>query len=293
MSVRIVTDSTGDLPLSYIREHNLTVLPFPVIIDGQEYLVGPDPETPGNISKEEFYRRIGAGELASTAQIPIEAYEETFREILSAGDDVLYLCLSSGLTGTMNSARLAADAIGDAYPDRSVRLVDTLAASLGEGMLVDLVVQKQAEGPATLDELADYAQQSIQRVKHWFTVNDLHYLARGGRLSGSAAFVGSLLNVKPVMDVSVDGKLKPREKVQGRKRALKAIADKYVEAGACSGPVDIAHAGCEEDALYLKKLMEERGATVRWIETLTPVIVSHTGLGVIALFFLSDGPRNP
>lgn len=293
MSVRIVTDSTCDLPISYIREHNISVLPFPVHMGGQEYIVGPAKGAPGVITIDEFYGRIAAGETATTAQIPIATYEQAFREILAAGDDILYLCLSSGLTGTLNSARLAIETIGNDYPGRRVRLVDTLSASLGEGMAVDLAVQKREQGCVSPDELADYVEANKQRIKHWFTVDDLHYLARGGRLSGSAAFVGSLLSVKPIMDVSEVGKLVPREKVQGRKRALKAIAEKYSLSENCSKRAHIAHSGCEEDALYLKKLMEERGVQVDWIESLTPVIVSHAGLGVIALFFLCDTPRNP
>jgi len=134
----------------------------------------------------------------------------------------------------------------------------------------------------------------VQKMKHWFTVNDLHYLAKGGRLSGSAAFVGTLLSVKPVMDVSVEGKLVPREKLQGRKKALKGIADKYLKSSAAaSGILHIAHAGCEEDALFVKRYVEEHGGRVGMIEQITPVIVAHTGLGVIALFYMDDEPRNP
>ncbi len=291
MATRIVTDSTGDLPLGYIQKHDLKVLPFPVHIDGQEYLVGPDEGQKGNISKEDFYALIAAGKTATTAQIPLDMYLGAFEEALQSGDDVLYLCFSGGLTGTMNSARLAAQELAEKYPQRKICLVDTLGASLGEGMVVMETVAKLENEGGTADELADFAQRTAQRVKHWFTVNDLHYLARGGRLSGSAAFVGTLLNVKPVLDISAEGKLVPREKTQGRKKALKAIADKYFAMHG-AGEAHIAHAGCPEDAEFVRKYLEGKGVQTGLVEQVTPVIVAHTGLGVLAVFFMSDDERN-
>jgi len=294
MGVRIVTDSTADLPLSYIKEHNVTVLSFPVNIGGKEYLVGPDESEAGNIGAEEFYGLIAAGERATTAQIPLDTYVQVFRSTLEQGDDVLYLCFSSGLTGTMNSARLAAQELGEEFPQRKILFVDTLCASLGEGLIVMKTVEKMENEGCAAQELADYAQSITQKMKHWFTVNDLHYLAKGGRLSGSAAFVGTLLSVKPVMDVSVEGKLVPREKIQGRKKALKVIADKYLAHGDPQNqPLCITYAGCEEDVQFLRHYVEEKGGSVSLINQITPVIVSHTGLGVIAVFFFSDEPRNP
>lgn len=293
MSVRIVTDSTGDLPLSYIKEHNLTVFPFPVNIGGKEYIISADETAAGNISKDDFYQLIAAGERATTAQIPLETYLNTFRSILSAGDDAVYLGFSSGLSGTLNTARLAIEELKEEFPNNKIIVVDTLAASLGEALLVIKAVEKLESENCTADELAAYIEGQVQRLKHWFTVNDLHYLAKGGRLSGSAAFVGTLLSVKPVMDVSVEGKLVPREKVQGRKKALRAIADKYLAQGdPANQPLYITHAGCEEDALFVKRYVEEKGGSVAMIEQITPIIVAHTGLGIIAIFYLSDEPRN-
>ncbi|MDO4740103.1 MAG: DegV family protein [Eubacteriales bacterium] len=294
MSVRIVTDSTGDLPLSYIKEHGLTVLSFPVTIGGKEYLVGPDENAPGCIATEEFYGLIAQGERATTAQIPLETYLKTFRSALEQGEDVLYLCFSSGLTGTMNSARLAAQELAERFPEGKVLFVDTKCASLGEGLIVQKTLEKMESEGGTVEELAAYAEGLVQKMKLWFTVNDLHYLAKGGRLSGSAAFVGSLLSVKPVMDMSAEGKLVPREKIQGRKKALKVIADKYLAQGdPAKQPLYIAYAGCEEDALFIKRYVEEKGGRVGMMTQVTPVIVSHTGLGVIAVCYFSDEPRNP
>ncbi len=296
MATRIITDSTGDLPLSYAQQHDLLVLPFPVSIGGQEYLVGPDPATPNNIDVAEFYRRIAEGERATTSQVSLETYIEVFKAQLDKGDDVLYLAFSSGLSGTINSARLAAEELAPNYPDRRIRVVDTLSASVGEGMVVTETVRKFESGMTDVDELAAYTESIRQKVHHWFTINDLHYLARGGRLSGSAAFAGSLLNIKPILDVSVEGKLVPREKVQGRKKSIKALADKFF--ALCTDvrntPVYIGHSGALEDAQALVKLIEEKsGRKVDLVEMITPVITSHTGIGTVALFFMTDTPRNP
>ena len=293
MAVRIVTDACGDLPLSYIQEHDLTVFSFPVTIGGREYIIGPDTSDPRSITKDDFYKLIAAGERATTAQIPLETYLDTFRSILSAGDDAVYLCFSSGLSGTLNTARLACEELRDEFPNNRIHIVDTLAASLGEGVLVIDAVQKLECDGCTAEQLAEYISAKVQKLKHWFTVNDLHYLAKGGRLSGSAAFVGTLLSVKPVMDVSAEGKLVPREKVQGRKKALRAIADKYLAQGdPANQSLYITHAGCEEDALFVKRYVEEKGGSVAMIEQITPIIVAHTGLGIIAIFYYSDEPRN-
>jgi len=293
MAVRIVTDACGDLPLSYIQEHDLTVFSFPVTIGGREYIIGPDASDPRSITKDEFYKLIDAGERATTAQIPLDDYLNTFRDIYAKGDDIVYISFSGGLTGTLNTARIAREELAEEFPDRKMYIVDTLAASLGEGLLVMKAVEKLENENCAADELAAYTESLVQKMKHWFTVNDLHYLAKGGRLSGSAAFVGTLLSVKPVMDVSAEGKLVPREKVQGRKKALRAIADKYLAHGdPVNQPLHITHAGCEEDALFVKRYVEEKGGSVAMIEQITPIIVAHTGLGVVAIFYYSDEPRN-
>jgi len=296
MALRIITDSTGDLPFSYAQEHDLTILPFPVSIGGREYLVGPDPSTPNNIDVAEFYRRIAEGERGTTSQVSLETYLDVFRKELEQGNDVLYLAFGSGLSGTVNSARLAAEELAPAYPERKVRVVDTLSASVGEGMVVTQTVKQFESGTTDIDALAAYAESIRQKVHHWFTINDLHYLAKGGRLSGSAAFAGSLLNIKPILDVSVEGKLVPREKVQGRKKSIKALADKFFTL--CTDirntPVYVGHSGCAEDAQILVKLIEEKsGRRVDLFEMITPVITSHTGIGTVALFFMTDAPRNP
>ena len=296
MATRIITDSTGDLPLSYAQEHDLLILPFPVSIGGHEYQVGPDPTTPNNIDVAEFYRRIAEGERGSTSQVSLETYLDVFKRELDTGVDVLYLAFGSGLSGTVNSARLAAEELAPSYPSQKIRVVDTLSASVGEGMVVTETVKKFESGVTDVDELAAYTESIRLKVHHWFTINDLHYLAKGGRLSGSAAFAGSLLNIKPILDVSVEGKLVPREKVQGRKKSIKALADKFFSL--CTDiqntPVYIGHSGCAEDAQILVRLIEERsGRKVDLFEMITPVITSHTGIGTVALFFMTDTPRNP
>ena len=292
MAVRIVTDATTDLPLSYIKEHNVVLLSYPVEIGGAEYRVGPDETEPGNISVAEFHKLIAAGERATTAQIPLDTYLNVFRSILENGDDGVYMCFSSGLSGTYNTARLACEELSEEFPNNKILVVDTLAASYGEGKLVADVVEKYEQENCSAEELAAYGESLVQKMNQWFTVNDLHYLAKGGRLSGSAAFVGTLLSVKPVLEITAEGKLVPREKLQGRKKALKALADKYLSHGANIGSeLHITHAGCEEDALFVKRYVEEKGGKVAVVEEITPVIVAHTGLGVVALFYYGDENR--
>ena len=292
MAVRIVTDACGDLPLSYIREHALTVFSFPVNMGDKEYLVGPNEADPRNISKDDFYKLIAAGERATTAQIPLDDYLNTFREIFAKGDDIVYISFSGGLTGTLNTARIAREELAEEFPGRELHIVDTLSASLGQGTIVADAVEKLEKDACTAKELAAYAEGIVPNMQQWFTVNDLHYLAKGGRLSGSAAFVGTLLSVKPVLEISAEGKLVPREKLQGRKKALKAIADKYLKCSAGNGEkLSIAYAACEEDALFVKRYVEEHGGCIGMIEQITPVIVAHTGLGVIGAFFHGEEPR--
>lgn len=294
MAVRLLTDSTCDLPLSYIKEHDITVFPFPIYFGDEEFMVGPDENAEGNIKISEFFRRIGEDERASTAQVPMDVYASVFEQIVSAGDDIVYIAFSSGCTGTVNSARLVASEIMEKYPGRDIRVVDSLCESLGEGMLVTLCADKLEKDAPTAAELAAYADDVKMHIHHWFTVNDLMYLAKGGRLSNSSAILGSMLNIKPVLDDSVEGKLVNREKVQGRKKSIRALLDKYMTL--CNdkehSPLYIGHGNCEEDALSLARMIEEKcGVKTQIINTITPVISAHCGIGTVAIFFLSDTPR--
>ncbi len=295
MSLKLYTDATCDLPLDYIKEHDLTVLPMPISMNGTEYIVGPDETAKGNISVEEFYKRIAAGDRATTAQITLESYTTAFEKELKAGNDIVYLCFSSGLSGCVNAARLSSEELLEKYPDRKLIIVDTLAASVGQGMVVTLAVEKmEAEPDITPEDFAAYVESQKLRVHHWFTVGDLKYLAKGGRLSNTSAIVGTVLNIKPILDVSSEGKLVSREKVQGRKKAMKELVGKFVSM--CddkqSAHLYIGHTGCEEEARAVSAMIEEQtGVKTGIFASITPIIGAHTGIGTIAVFFLSDTPR--
>ncbi|MBO4368373.1 MAG: DegV family protein [Clostridia bacterium] len=295
MSLKIYTDATCDLPLSYIKEHDLTVLPMPISLNGKEYIVGPDENAKGNISVSEFYNRIAAGDRATTAQITLESYTDAFGKELKAGNDIVYLCFSSGLSGCVNAARLATEELLEKYPGREILIVDTLAAAVGEGLVVNIAVEKkEAEPEITARELAAYVESQKLRVHHWFTVGDLKYLAKGGRLSNTSAIVGTVLNIKPILDVSSEGKLVSREKVQGRRKAMRNLADKFI--ALCDDKQEahfyVGHTGCEEEAKAVCDMIEQQtGIKPAVFTQITPIIGAHTGIGTIALFFLSDTPR--
>ena len=235
-----------------------------------------------------FYQKMREGGVAKTAAVNVEAFVEAFEETLKEGKDVLYLGFSSGLSTTFNSARLAALQLAETYPDRTIRVIDTLAASAGEGMLVYLAAKKQKEG-ATLAETADYIESIKLNLSHWFTVDDLVYLKRGGRVSPTAAFVGNMLGIKPVLHVDNEGHLTPVTKIRGRKMSLKEMADRYTETAIdpAEGPVFISHGDCLKDAEDLAATLKSRhGVETEIITDVGPVIGAHAGPGVLALFFL-------
>ena len=209
-------------------------------------------------------------------------------EILKEGRDVLYLGFSSGLSTTYNSGRIAAEALREKYPEAQILTVDTLAASAGQGLLVYLAVQKRDAG-ATVTEVADYIKDIRLHLCHWFTVDDLVYLKRGGRVSSTAAFVGGMLGIKPVMHVDNEGKLIPIAKVRGRKVSLNAIVEKYGETATdpAAGPVFICHGDCMDDVSYLSEQLKAKyGVAVDHITYTGPVIGAHSGPGTLALFYL-------
>ena len=280
----ICTDSACDLSQEMLKTAGVKYreLTFRFDDDEREYLNY-------GMSAEEFYDRMKKGGVAKTAAVNSEDFSTEFGKILDTGADVLYLGFSSGLSTTFNSARLAALELREKYPDRRIEVIDTLAASAGEGLIVYLAAEKKKEGK-TLDEVAEYVRGIVPHLCHWFTVDDLVYLKRGGRVSPTAAFVGNLLGIKPVMHVDDDGHLINVEKVRGRKNAIAALADKYAESAYDkSGIAFISHAACQNDAEALAGILKERyGAQVLRIENVGPVIGAHAGPGTLALFFVGD-----
>lgn len=236
----------------------------------------------------EFYDCMRQGGIAKTSAINPDAFNKQFKTYLEQGQDVLYLSFSSGLSTTYNSARLAAEELLEAYPDRKIRIVDSLCASAGQGLFVYLVSQK-ANACETLEELADFAENLKRNLCHWFTVDDLVYLKRGGRVSPTAAFFGGVLGIKPVLHVDDDGHLINVAKVRGRKASIAALADKYSELAQDpeNGVVFLSHGDCFDDADALANMLKERhGVTVRLIADIGPVIGAHSGPGTLALFFV-------
>ncbi len=235
-----------------------------------------------------FYDRMRAGGVAKTAAVNSQTFYDDFERILNEGKDILYVGFSSGLSTTYNSARLAAEQLSQKYPDRRIITVDTLAASAGEGLLLRLALDKRDEG-ADIEQTAEYLRSMIHRISIWFTVDDLVYLKRGGRVSGVTAFVGNLLGIKPVLHMDDDGHLISMDKVRGRRNAIAALADKYTELAEPKEEniIYISHADCEADAQALSDMIEKRhGVKASIITSVGTVIGAHSGPGTLALFFI-------
>lgn len=278
----IFTDSSCDIEPELLKQWEV---PFVSLT----YKFDEDSESHGNydLPFPSFYQRMRDGSVARTAAANMETFKEAFRPTLQAGHDILYIGFSSGLSTTVNSAAMAAKELMEEIPGRRVIVEDTFAASAGFGLLVWLTVLEKRKG-ADLDAAARFVEDTRFHICHWFTVDDLVYLKRGGRVSAAAAFVGGILGIKPVMHMDDPGHLIPMFKVRGRKASIKAMADKYGELAINPGhdTVFISHGDCIEDAKYLEKLLAERyGAKVELITYVGPVIGSHSGPGTLALFF--------
>jgi len=284
MSFIIHTDSACDIRPALLQEWGVGFTPLTFRFDGED-----KEYTEADLPIKEFYDRMRGGAVAKTAAINMAEFKEAFESYLKEGKDVLYLAFSSGLSTTCNSARMAAEELKEEYPDRKVIVVDTLAASAGQGLIVKLTVDKKNEG-ASLEETAVYAEGIAPKLAHWFTVDDLVYLKRGGRVSAATAFVGGVLGIKPVLHVDDEGHLISMSKVRGRKPSLIALAKKYAELAETpeSGTVFICQGDCREDAEFVAGLIEkEHGVKVELITDIGPVIGAHSGPGTLAVFFIA------
>lgn len=284
----IMTDNMADLPEEYIQEHGLEVLSLSYILDGETY----DRQHP--LEVREFYNRMRNGSMPTTSQINPEQTKEAFTTCLKEGKDVLYIAFSSGLSGTYNSGRVAAEEIQEegCFPERKLLVLDSLSASLGEGLLVHKAVQMKEAGK-TIDEVADWIQENKLHLCHNFTVDDLFHLHRGGRVSKATAVLGTMINIKPILHVDNEGHLIAIGKVRGRKKSLTALVDRMGEQirGFDNPEVFISHGDCLEDAEYVKKLVQERFGVEKFIiNYVGPTIGAHSGPGTMALFFMGN-PR--
>ncbi len=287
MRFAIVTDSSCNLPDDTILEYGLHILTLSYRVGGKEYqsyIPGVKTDLPS------FYQMLRSKELVTTSLVSPTLCAEMFEKLLSEGQDVLYIGFSSGLSGTFQVASNTLSELAQQYPERKCLAIDSLAASLGQGLLVHYAVQLRDTGKS-IDEVYEWLLQNRLHLAHWFTVDDLFFLKRGGRVSASAALFGTMLSIKPVMHVDNDGHLIPVAKVRGRKNALIALCDRMEQSAIdpANQTVFISHGDCLEDAEYLMELIRQRlGVQNFLINYVDSVIGAHSGPGTVALFFLAD-----
>lgn len=278
----IVTDSACDMPKSYYAEHDIEVVPLGFTMDNVNY----EGESGTPIDEKDFYAKLRGGSMPTTYQVTAEQAREHIEPILKAGNDVLVLTFSSGLSGTSGSFCVACRDLAKEYPDRKIRVVDSLCASMGQGLLLDYVIRKADEG-ASLNDTANYAEGLKLQICHHFTVDNLFHLKRGGRVSGAAAIIGSVLKIKPIMHVNDEGKLKSVGKAMGRKKSLSKLVENMFELAdmAEDEPIFISHGDCADEVEYVKELiakkMPNNPITVHYIGS---VIGTHSGCGTVAIF---------
>ena len=285
MSYRIFTDATSDLPAQFAEQLHVTVLPMGFTMEEKEYFYIPGKS---DMPIETFFEKMRAGIPVTTAQVNTFTFIEAFEPVLKGGEDVLYIGLSSKLSGTVQSAFSAAEELGAKYPDRKVAVIDSCSASLGLGLLVYYAARKH---DLSIDDLAKWVEESKLRFVHWFTVDDLVYLKRGGRISGATAAIATILNIKPVMHVDNEGYLVAVEKVQGRKKSLRALfehMEKTVDTSV-TDTVFIGHCDAKADAEYVASLVHEKYPDMMiHIDDIGTSVGAHSGPGTIALFFVGS-----
>ena len=284
MSYQIITDSCCDFPMPMYETLGLSFVPLSVEFRGETN------DDKNDDSLKEMYDGLRAGEAAKTSAVNPSRWSEAMEPALSAGQDVLVLAFSSGLSTTYQSAVIAAEELREKYPDRAIRVVDTLCASMGQGLLVWYACKKRDEG-MSLEELYSWVTENRLHLCHWFTVDDLMYLKRGGRISAATALVGTMLQIKPLLHVDDEGHLISMAKARGRKAAIDALVRKAQELGAGydNSTMFISHGDCREDAEYLAQQLKEKcGVKEVVISYVGAVIGSHSGPGTLALFFLGS-----
>ena len=285
MTYTIVTDSSCNLPDHLIMEYGLKVLSLHYLYDDREYQIYITGEP---MDYKGLFDLLRGGTVITTSLPSQSDTKDALTELLESGQDLLYIGFSSGLSGTYDATAAIMDELAPSYPERKLFHVDTRAAALGEGLLVTYAVRKQQEG-MELEQLYAWLCEERFKLCHWFTVDDLHYLVRGGRVSRTAAIAGSVLNIKPVMHMDDAGHLIKVGVVRGRRKSLNALVDHMAESATqpvAGQTVYIVHGDCLEDAEYVASLVRERfGVTDILIEYVDLVIGAHTGPGVVALFF--------
>lgn len=279
----IVTDSSADLPASLVQELGVEVLPLSFTVQDKTYHNYPDDR---EMDPKVFYKMLRDGEMATTSAVNVAEYTNMLEPLLQAGKDVLVLAFSSGLSTTYQSSVIAVNELAEQYPDRKIYTVDTLCASLGQGLLVWHAVQEQKKGKS-IEEVRDWVEENKLHLCHWFTVDDLHFLKRGGRISAATAVVGTMLSIKPVLHVDDEGHLISMGKARGRGASLTALVDHMEQTVTDVDTVFISHGDCLADAEKVAADVKKRfGTKDVVINNVGPVIGAHSGPGTLALFFL-------
>ena len=285
MSDYIVTvNSTVDVPKEWLEERNVPFIPLKYTIDGETYqdMLG--------LSAKEFFTKMREGKMSVTSQVNPDEAKKALEPYVKEGKDILHLAFSSGLSGTCNSMQIAAQELGEEYPDRKIIIVDTLCACMGEALLLYYVLKRKKEG-MTIEEAAKWAEENKLHVCHNVTIDDLYHLQRGGRISKTAAVLGSVVQIKPMIHMDNEGKLQVIGKERGRKKSLQKIVEKAAEQshGRENDLIMITHGDCQEDAEYVAGLVREKlGIHSMLINNIGTVIGSHTGPGVVAVFCMGD-----
>jgi DegV family protein with EDD domain len=289
MSIKLITDSCCDLQQSYLDQNNIECISLVFTIEGVDYL---DDHKPTSMSYKEVYQKMRDGITSTTSLINTERYNEVFAKYLEDGEDIVYLAFSSALSGSYQSAVISANELSEKYPNRKISVIDSKCASMGEGLFVYYAARKLKENPE-FDEYVKYLKELQPKVSHWFTVDDLHHLKRGGRVSSLSATVGTMLKIKPVLHVDDEGRLIPVSKVRGRNASLSGLVKEMertvIEEGR-DQTVMISHGDCVEDAEKVANMVKKKFPLVKEviINFIGPIIGSHSGPGTVALFFLSN-----
>lgn len=280
---KIFTDSSANLTTDLIENLDLNVISLSFNCDDKEQLAY---EKGKEFDSKGFYESLRIGKIIKTSLINTQAYIKSFEPILKEGQDVLYIGMSSGVSSSMNAARIAKEELAQKYPERNIAIIDTLAASLGEGIQVIKAAKLKLEG-LSIDTITQKITNNLKSINQFFVVDDLKFLKRSGRVSATSAIVGSLLNIKPILFGDSEGKINLYSKVRGKRKTIEQLALKYEQR--CTDLEDfvgIAHGDCDEDANYLSSLLKEKGCKGEIINVCyEPVTGAHVGPGTVALFF--------
>ena len=286
MGYLITTDNMADLPEEYLKEKQLLTMSLTYLMDGQTY------NSENSLPYQEFYKKMREGCMPTTSQINPQEAKEKLTEFLKINKNIIHIAFSGGLSGTFNSVRLAAQELMEERPDCKITVIDSLAASMGEGLLIYKALEQQEAG-LSYEEMVEWIENNKLHVCHYFTVDDLFHLYRGGRVSKAAAVLGTMINLKPVLHVDDEGHLIPLSKVRGRKKSLNALVDGMEkQMGSFREKNDIiflSHGDCYEDALYVQEQIKKRfGIEKFMISPVGPTIGAHSGPGTVALFFMGE-----